>query len=440
MRVLLIIMAFSLAAFGATIPTRRLNFRTAAAASCTPGTNTLAVSLVQNFGNTSNSVIYSLDAFTTVTNATYFLALVTTNKAYTVTNSTTPLTWWPIISTNYNVVGTPITKLQLFGAQMPQGQAGFSTVVSAANSDGNGICMSLVQVTGASQTAANGTNAVLQSVAFAVDASANPTNKFTAPGNAGLDSLIYWVADDANSSSDNAATLNWTELGEVSFNTPASGLSTYYTNSAALLTTVTNTATSRDWATILIEVLAGTNCNAGQTITDAFTRGDSSDLGVNWTTITSETSIQLLSNSAQPSSVGADCGEYYSGATWTANQSSEAAITVTGGTAGTGGGVSVRCASGARTYYRAVIDASGHWEVGWVGTGTFHSLATGTTTYSAGAVMKISIIGTTLTTTYNSVQLDSRTDSNIATGSPGISYSSSTTTCIMDNWTGIDGL
>jgi hypothetical protein len=126
--------------------------------------------------------------------------------------------------------------------------------------------------------------------------------------------------------------------------------------------------------------------------------------------------------------------------TWTDNQSSEVKVTVTGTGAGNGGGVLVRCASGARTYYRLVIDANGAWATTKNVAGSSTSLASGTTTYSAGAVIKLSITGTTLVSTYNGVQLDSRTDSSIASGSPGIAYSASVTTCILDDWTGIDGL
>lgn len=187
---------------------------------------------------------------------------------------------------------------------------------------------------------------------------------------------------------------------------------------------------------------------SGQTITDDFNRANGGDIGANWTPVTSETAMQILSNQIQPQSAGADCGERYSGVTWAANQSSECAVTVTGGTAGTGGGVLVRCASGARTYFRLVVDDAGHWEVGRTVSGTFTSLATGTTTYSAGAKIKLTATGTSpsiqLTSVYNGSQLNSQTvnvgSTALDSGSPGISYSSATTTCILDDWTGIDGI
>lgn len=178
----------------------------------------------------------------------------------------------------------------------------------------------------------------------------------------------------------------------------------------------------------------------GQTITDNFDRGDSSDLGTNWTVVTSESAFNISSNTAIPSIVTSDCAERYSGVTWSDNQSSEVEVTLTGVDSGAGLGVIVRCASGARTYYRLVINALGGWTLGKNEGGSFSSLASGTTTYSAGAILKLSAIGTTITSTYNGTQLDSRTDTSISSGSPGISLSSVIVTGSVDDWVGKDGL
>ena len=178
----------------------------------------------------------------------------------------------------------------------------------------------------------------------------------------------------------------------------------------------------------------------GQTVSDDFNRADNADLGANWTVVSGESTWTINGNTAIPSSTVADCTERYSGVSWTDNQSSEANATAGGSSAGAGPGVAVRCASGARTFYRLVIDNAGNWEMGKMVAGTFTSLATGTTTYSAGALIKLSAIGTTITSTYNGSQIDSRTDSSISSGSPGVSYSSFITTPSLDNWVGRDGL
>ena len=177
---------------------------------------------------------------------------------------------------------------------------------------------------------------------------------------------------------------------------------------------------------------------SGQTVTDDFNRANSGDLSANWTPVVDQ--LQIVSNSAQPFS-GSDATERYSAVTWTANQSSEAKITCAATTdAGAGLGVGVRYSAADNTGYRLVINGDGEWELGRMSAGSFTFIASGTTTYSAGAVLKLSIIGTTLTSTYNGVQIDTRTDANIATGSPASVYSSSIASGNIDDWTGRDGL
>lgn len=245
-----------------SVTNRRRNFQLPLA--CVPGTNALAITLLDGWGNTSNSNFYASNPVTPATNSTLILFAATGPSATeTVTNTgTTQLVWRRLASTNYNTTGTPINRLVAWATQLPQGLAPFSMTAVVSIASGVGIDLHLIQVTGADQTAAYGTNAVVQSVAFAVNASANPTNLFVAPGNNAKNSLLLAVADDVNSAADNAPTLNWTELAETSFTTTATGLASYYTNTASLLVTATNTATSRDWATILVELKAGTNCLA----------------------------------------------------------------------------------------------------------------------------------------------------------------------------------
>lgn len=176
----------------------------------------------------------------------------------------------------------------------------------------------------------------------------------------------------------------------------------------------------------------------GQTINDDFNRADSADAGANWTPVTGQ--LQIVSNSARLFDGSSAC-ERYSGVTWTDNQSSEVKVTANAtAAAGSGYGVAVRCSASANTFYRLVINGDGEWELIKKVTGSNTVLTSGTATYSAGAVLKLSAIGTTITSTYNGSQLDSRTDSAIASGSPGLAYSTSLTSGNMDDWTGIDGL
>lgn len=180
------------------------------------------------------------------------------------------------------------------------------------------------------------------------------------------------------------------------------------------------------------------NTSGGQTVTDDFNRADSADLGANWTPVTD--SFGIVSNSARPNNSNNDACERYSGVTWTANQSSQVKVTTTGTSAGAGGGVSVRCSTVAETHYRLVINADGEWELIRFVAGAATVLASGTATYASGAILKLSAIGTTITSTYNGSQIDTRTDAVIATGQPGVAYSSSSNDTVLDDWSGSDGL
>lgn len=230
---------------------------------CTPGTNTLVVNLLAQSGSTANAGTYASPSFTPSTNATIFAFMSgSPTGTQTVTNTgSTQLTWWEARKTNYNTLGSPAGFLSVWVAQLPQGTAPFSMTVVCNQTSGTGRNFIIAEVTGADQTAANGTNAVVQAVGGGADASANPTNKFAAPGNAGFNTILFAVGDDINNGNDSAATLSWTELWETNYNTPAHALALYYSNAVpSSVVTATNTASSRDWATIALEVMAGTNC------------------------------------------------------------------------------------------------------------------------------------------------------------------------------------
>lgn len=191
---------------------------------------------------------------------------------------------------------------------------------------------------------------------------------------------------------------------------------------------------------------------AGQDISDDFNRADNSDIGANWTVVTSEQPFRIVSQVVDCTlgSESNDHCERYSGVSWTANQSSECKVvcSATEGP-GSGFGVVVRASDSTRSYYRLVINGDGEWEMGVNNSGTFTALSSGTTTFSSGAIIKLSATGTgtstVLVSTYNGSQINSFQHnmgggSPINSGWPGISYSSATVSGTIDDWRGIDGL
>lgn len=175
--------------------------------------------------------------------------------------------------------------------------------------------------------------------------------------------------------------------------------------------------------------------------TDSFNRGNSGDLGASWDVMTSETAMAIVSNAAQASIASVDCSESNNTVTWPNDQYSEITYGTVGvGTAtGIGHGPACRMATGARTYYRAIGSEDGY-ELGKFVAGSYTQLATGTGTIFANSnTYKLSLSSTTWTLYKNGTSFATNTDSAIASGRAGITYSSpSDTLGSIDSWEGGD--
>lgn len=181
--------------------------------------------------------------------------------------------------------------------------------------------------------------------------------------------------------------------------------------------------------------------------TDNFNRADNADLGPTWDVRPSETAFKVISNHATASDHALDCGETFNGINWPTDQYAQAEITTGsagGPTLGQGPGVSLRSSTVVRTYYRCVIanTASGDKiELAKFIAGSNTQLATRAVTYSAGAVLKLSVTGSVLTITYNgSVAGSTVSDSAIGSGRAGLAFSSGVVFTdgveFVDNWEG----
>lgn len=165
----------------------------------------------------------------------------------------------------------------------------------------------------------------------------------------------------------------------------------------------------------------------------------------NWSAQTGESDVMaVVSFTGQPNNATVDCTSVYTARSWAADQSSRASFNTEGGSdvPGAGVGVSVRCDTASRSKYRLVI-ADSAWELGRNSPG-FTSLASGTTTYVADAVLELRVVGTgtstVLTVIYNGSTLSTFSDnggSALNSGSAGISYSSEALGS-LDNWVGAE--
>lgn len=177
--------------------------------------------------------------------------------------------------------------------------------------------------------------------------------------------------------------------------------------------------------------------------TDDFNRAS---IGSNWTTISGESAWATSGSAvAAPPSTALDSSMFYNAVTWPNDQYSQFSIPSIG-TAGSdqGAGPALRCASGARTYYRIVVS-------GTTGTNTWASKqVAGSYTNFASATKSGG--WTTSDTAYAEIQgssikvrngsggsnIISTTDSSIASGSAGMSYSSTDASAQLDNFEGGD--
>jgi hypothetical protein len=186
----------------------------------------------------------------------------------------------------------------------------------------------------------------------------------------------------------------------------------------------------------VIIMFAAPTGGGGTTYTDDFNRADGSP-GSNWTSITNETYSPVISSNQLIPSAGHTTrqGIFYNAAAAPNDQYSQ--ITVVAN-ATNNDGPAVRVSDSAETFYCLV------GTVGTPGSLIFRKVVAGSlsqigstisTNFANGDVLKLSVVGTTLTAYVNGSSVGSTTDSSISSGQFGIfMYGSGSP--IIDNWEG----
>ena len=180
-----------------------------------------------------------------------------------------------------------------------------------------------------------------------------------------------------------------------------------------------------------------------ETLSSTFTGADEVTLseGGAWATMTSEASFSRTSNQAVLNSASDSSNRHTTAVA--ADQYSRADLTCVGTTGGgAGNGLAVRCASAARTYYRMVIDhnATNNAEIARIVAGTYTSLVQWTQAFTNGDQFTIAIENQVLYV-YDKTLTQVKTYDDTGGGGPttgnvGISFSSSETSALLDNWSG----
>lgn len=176
--------------------------------------------------------------------------------------------------------------------------------------------------------------------------------------------------------------------------------------------------------------------------TDNFNRANETPLGGNWTSGGDLSTLNLISNAVSlvppPNN---DASAFRNTPAFPADHYSQVVITVTGAAgSGPGVGVTVRMATG-QNYYRIALDhaATSNCQLGKQVAGTFTSLGIMTKAFSDGDTLYLEMQGTQPVSKLNGTAFGSwSTDSALASGRPGIAYSSLVTSFSLDNWEGGD--
>jgi hypothetical protein len=181
---------------------------------------------------------------------------------------------------------------------------------------------------------------------------------------------------------------------------------------------------------------------SGNVLTDNFNRADQNPLAGNWTTSNGAIALKILSNQLTFAS-DFDASANYSATTFSNDQYSQVKLSNASGSGATGFGVTVRQSTSANTRYRVTADsaASNNIQLGKEVNNVYSNL-TGwprTATVANGDTLRLEVQGTTLRVYINGVQVGAdTTDSSIASGYPGIIYSSSAPSATADDWAGGD--
>jgi hypothetical protein len=177
--------------------------------------------------------------------------------------------------------------------------------------------------------------------------------------------------------------------------------------------------------------------------TDLFNRADNADLGANWTPFTGR-ALKIASNTATPTAVLTTANEFYTGTAPTNNQFSR--ISIATFTAPAEIGVLVRSGTDPATWtnYQGYASNRGGGTttaIDKIVAGTPTGLASeNATTWVAGDILKLTVLGQNLFIYRNGVLLLSAFDAALSSGTLGLyAYSETATTdSALDNFVGGD--
>ncbi len=169
------------------------------------------------------------------------------------------------------------------------------------------------------------------------------------------------------------------------------------------------------------------------TLRDNFNRANGA-LGSNWSSSGGAAAYTIVSNTAASSNAEVEEAVWWNATTFAADHFAEVTITTVSANAFIG--PAVRISSGGN-YYGFYGDNSARYLIRVVG-GTWTSLATTGTGFANGNVVRLEVEGTTLRAYINGVLWTSTTDSNLSSGSAGITSWANNADGRLDDFTAAD--
>ena len=168
--------------------------------------------------------------------------------------------------------------------------------------------------------------------------------------------------------------------------------------------------------------------------TDLFDRTDAANLGTGWTAPSGYNVLKIVSNTAA-GFADTECGEYWNGDTWPADQYSEVVLGSVEDETDKGCGPAVRM--GANVAYFAQPNAVETKLYKRTGVSTYTQISTNGAACTAGDTLRLEVSGTTLTVKKNGATIiGPLTDTALATGNAGLWCFTAGTLASVTQWTG----
>lgn len=168
--------------------------------------------------------------------------------------------------------------------------------------------------------------------------------------------------------------------------------------------------------------------------TDSFTRADADTLGANWTPVVGTAGI--VTNEAGPKTFDGTGNsiQRYSAISWPNDQESQVTLRNTGTGIGAPG-PAVRLSATEFTGYVVYANSNSTGGIARWLAGAYQSLGAGNIDFADGDVVRLRVVGSTLSLFKNDVLVDSVVDSSITSGSAGANFGIDVARR-LDDWSG----